>query len=152
MDFHINEIIKPNLSNNTIEINLQFNRKNKEVKKFIEYIKSYNASIIGQKDFLIKIIPYNEIIFFFSKEKFNYCQTSDNIYKVKNKLYEIEKMSLDFMRISKNCIVNIEHIKDFDMSKTGKININMDNDVSLAVSRRRIRNVLDFFDERINQV
>ena len=56
------------------------------------------------------------------------------------------------MRISKNCIVNIEHIKDFDMSKTGKININMDNDVSLAVSRRRIRNVLDFFDERINQV
>ena len=79
MDFHINEIIKPNLSNNTIEINLQFNRKNKEVKKFIEYIKSYNASIIGQKDFLIKIIPYNEIIFFFSKEKFNYCQTSDNI-------------------------------------------------------------------------
>lgn len=152
MDFHINEIIKPNLSNNTIEINLQFNRKNKEVKKFIEYIKSYNASIIGLKDFLIKMIPYNEIIFFFSKGKFNYCQTADNIYKIKNKLYEIEKMSLDFMRISKSCIVNIEHIKDFDMSKTGKININMDNDVSLAVSRRRIRDVLDFFDERINQV
>ena len=54
------------------------------------------------------------------------------------------------MRISKNCIVNVEHIKNFDMSKTGKININMDNGQCLAVSRRRIRNVLDFFDERIN--
>lgn len=150
MDFNIRETIEPNLSNNTIEINLHFNNKNKEIKKFIEYIKNYNASIIVQKDFLIKEIPYNEIIFFFSKDKFNYCQTIDDIYKVKNKLYEIEKMSFDFMRISKNCIVNVEHIKNFDMSKTGKININMDNGQSLAVSRRRIRNVLDFFDERIN--
>ena len=150
MDFNIRETIEPNLSNNTIEINLHFNNKNKEIKKFIEYIKNYNASIIVQKDFLIKEIPYNEILFFFSKDKFNYCQTIDDIYKVKNKLYEIEKMSFDFMRISKNCIVNVEHIKNFDMSKTGKININMDNGQCLAVSRRRIRNVLDFFDERIN--
>ena len=53
------------------------------------------------------------------------------------------------MRISKNSIVNIEHVRNFDISKTGKIQVILDNDMRLDVSRRKIRDVLEFFDERI---
>ena len=57
-------------------------------------------------------------------------------------------MNIDFMRISKNCIINIQHIKNFDVSKTGKIVINLDDGSSQFVSKRRIRDVLEFLDER----
>ena len=53
------------------------------------------------------------------------------------------------MLISKNCIINIDHIKNFDMSKTGKIKINLDNNTFRFVSKRRITDVLYFLEERM---
>lgn len=53
------------------------------------------------------------------------------------------------MRISKNCIVNINHIKNFDSSYTGNIKINLDDGSTQVVSRRKIKDVLFFLDERI---
>ena len=57
-------------------------------------------------------------------------------------------MSKNFIRISKNCIVNIEHIKNFDISKTGSI-INLDDNTFKIVSKRKIKDVIYFLDERM---
>lgn len=149
MKININKKIQVDLSKDVVNINLEFNNENKEVIQFIEYIKKYNSSILVQRNFSIEGISYSDIIFFFSKDKSNYCQTLENIYKIKSKLYEIEKLSTDFIRISKNCIINIKHVKNFDISKTGKIQVNLDDGTSQMVSRRKIRDVLDFFDERM---
>ncbi len=149
MKLNIVKDIQDNIEKDTININLQFNNKNKEIDKFIQYIKKYNNSVLVQNNFLLEEIYYNDIIFFFSKDKYNYCKTKDNTYKIKSRLYEIETLSTDFIRISKNYIVNIEHIKNFDLSKTGKIQVTLDNGETLEVSRRKVRNVLDFFDERM---
>lgn len=149
MKFNIVKNANSKVNKNEVNINLQFNEENKEMEKFIEYIKKYNNSILVQKDYLIKEIFYNDILFFFSKEKFNYCKTAEDTYRIKSKLYEVEKISENFMRISKNSIVNIEHVRNFDISKTGKIQVILDNDMRLDVSRRKIRDVLEFFDERI---
>ncbi len=149
MKFNIVKNANSKVNKNEVNINLQFNEENKEMEKFIEYIKKYNNSILVQKDYLIKEIFYNDILFFFSKEKSNYCKTAEDTYRIKSKLYEVEKISENFMRISKNSIVNIEHVRNFDISKTGKIQVILDNDMRLDVSRRKIRDVLEFFDERI---
>ena len=53
------------------------------------------------------------------------------------------------MRKSKNCIVNIEHIKNFDISKTGSIIINLDDNTFKIVSKRKIKDVIYFLDERM---
>ncbi len=149
MKLNIEKNVKFNMPKDKINITLQFNDENKEIENFIQYIKRYNNSVLVQKNYSLKEIFYNDIIFFFSKDKSNYCQTSEDTYKIKSRLYELERLSTDFIRISKNCIINIEHIKKFDTSKTGKIQVILDNDISLEVSRRRIRDVLDFFDERM---
>lgn len=64
-------------------------------------------------------------------------------------MYEIEKLSVNFFRISKNCIINIKHIENFDVSKTGQIKINLDDDTFQLVSRRKIKDVMDYLDERM---
>ena len=52
------------------------------------------------------------------------------------------------MRISKSCIVNIKHIKCFDLSHTGRILIRFDDNTEEIVSRRKARDVLFYLDER----
>ena len=52
------------------------------------------------------------------------------------------------MRISKSCIVNISHIKCFDLNQTGKIIIKFDDSTEEIVSRRKARDVLFYLDER----
>ena len=149
MNFNIVKNENSKVNKDEVNINLQFNEENKEIDGFIKYIKRYNNSVFVQKDYLIKEIFYKDILFFFSKGKINYCETIEDTYRIKSRLYQIENMSENFMRISKNNIVNIEHVKNFDISKTGKIQVVLDNDVRLDVSRRKIKDVLEFFDERI---
>ena len=73
------------------------------------------------------------------------------VYKTKSKLYEIEKMSTNFMRISKNCIVNIEHIKNFDISKTGSIIINLDDKNITVISSAIVIKIRNAHDNNISR-
>ena len=148
MKIHLIKIQRKDIPKDTLDIKIEFNNDNREVKKFINYIEKYKKSVFVQKDYNMVEVFYDDIIYFFSDDKNNYCKTIDNTYKLKLRLYEIEKMSIDFMRISKKCIINIQHIKNFDVSKTGKIVINLDDGSSQYVSKRRIRDVLEFLDER----
>ena len=148
MKINLVKIQKKDIPKETINVKLEYNSENQEMKQFISYIEKYNKSVFVQKDYTMVEVFYDDIIYCFSDNKINYCKTSNETYKLKLRLYEIEKMSIDFMRISKNCIINIQHIKNFDVSKTGKIVINLDDGSSQFVSKRKIRDVLEFLDER----
>ena len=69
-------------------------------------------------------------------------------YKIKNRLYEIENCSEDLIRISKSCIININHVTSFDMGEKGRIAVKLDDDTKEIVSRRKIKEVINFLDER----
>ena len=86
---------------------------------------------------------------FYSDKKYNYCKVKDNSYKVKSRLYELEKENADFIRISKSCIVNINHIEKFDISETGKIVVKLDDLSEQIVSRRRSSDIMKYLEERM---
>ena len=92
---------------------------------------------------------YKNIILFYSNGKNNYCKTVDNkTYKIRSKLYEIENIDDSFIRISKKCIVNANFVKCFDMGETGKIIVRLYDDTEEKVSRRRIKDVLNFLEDK----
>lgn len=137
------------LPKKSIKISIEYNDSKDEIKELIKYVEKFNESIFLKTNYILEEILLKDIICFYSENKNNYCQVKNKIYQIKSRLYEIEKLSTDFMRISKNCIVNINHIENFDVSKTGSIKINLDNGSFRIVSRRKIRDVIDFLDERM---
>lgn len=151
MKLNVTKSTKNNLSANMVNVNLEYNDKAQGIENLIEHIKKYNNVVLVKKDdkSMIEEILCDDIILFFSKNGINYCKTIANIYTIKGKLYEVENLSINYIRISKNCIVNIQHIKNFDISETGKIKVNLDNGDFEFVSRRRKRDVIEFFDERM---
>lgn len=149
MKLELKEDYNSRLTQDFVKINIEYNTPKEEIEKLVEYIKNYNKTIFLDDNYILEKVLLKNIIYFYSEDKNNYCKTEKKIYKIKSKLYEIEKLSTDFIRISKNCIVNIEHIKNFDISKTGSIKINMDDNTYRIVSRRKIRDIIEFFDEKV---
>lgn len=140
------------VSNDEIDITVEFSVQNDKIENFIKYINNYNIDstrkIIVTKNYELVEINYEDIILFYSDKKNNYCRTKDGKYKIKSKLYELERMDVDFIRISKGCIINVNHVESFDISETGKIIVRLDDKTEEIVSRRKIRDVINYLDER----
>lgn len=95
------------------------------LQSLINYISNYelncqNKVIVLNDSYELLEIKSEDIIMFYSDKKFNYCKTKNEYYKIRSKLYELEKANKNFIRISKSCIVNMKHIEKFDISETGK--------------------------------
>ena len=94
-------------------------------------------------------IDANDIMYFYSDGNYNFCKTKDKEYRVKGKLYEIDKKSSDFLRISKGCIINIKQVKSFDIGENRNIIVKFYDNSEQYVSRRKIKEVMNYLDERM---
>lgn len=152
MNIKINSFKDNNLKENEVEILIKSPNINENVNKLIEYIKQFEKSlcrkIVVNSDSILTEISFDEIICFYSDKKYNYCRTKDKNYKIKSKLYEIEKLDPNFIRISKACIVNSKQIKCFDLSETGQIVVVLNDESKEFVSRRKVKEIMEFLDER----
>lgn len=149
----INFVENKKLNKNEILVEIQYSEKSKELENFVEYINNYelkekNKVIVINDNYEFEEIRFDDVIIFYSDKKYNYCKTNQKRYRVKSKLYELEIMHRDFMRISKSCIVNIKHVKKFDISETGKIFIKLDDHTEEIVSRRKTKEIMKYLDDR----
>ena len=127
MDIKILKKLNKTLSNDEIKITIEYNQNNsiyEDIENYLNQYKEDNNIIVVKNDYNHLIhLDKNHILKFFSIAKQNYCETIDNQkYMINKKLYEIEKLDKNYIRISKHCIVNLKNIKFFDMNSTRKNN------------------------------
>lgn len=150
MTIHINKYVNEKLKKDEININIEIAEDANEIENIIEYIKEFNnRKIVVYDGYNMIQIDVEEIMYFYSDGNYNFCKTKDKEYRVKSKLYEIEKKSNDFLRISKGCIINIKQVKSFDVGENRKIIIRFNDDSEQFVSRRKIKEVMNYLDERM---
>lgn len=152
-NMEVNLKINEELEKNEILVEIQYSSKNKYFQHFVDYIKNYeldyrNKVIVLSDNYEFVEVEYKDIIMFYSDKKYNYCKLKDRSYRVKSKLYELEEINADFIRISKNCIVNIKHVEMFDISKTGKIVVRLDDFTEQVVSRRKTKDIMKYLEDR----
>lgn len=86
----------------------------KRIQKLQQYITnqtSLNKKIIFHKGNDEFYFPLENVLFFETDGDDVYAHTSDDAYKVKHRLYELEKdLPTVFLRVSKSTILNIRHI------------------------------------------
>lgn len=142
------------LKEDEIVIEIHSSNKNQNLNEFIEYLSDYelknnNRVIVMNEDYTLLEIKYKDIIIIYSDKKCNYCRTKNGTYKIKRRLYEIEKMDENLIRISKSCIINVRHIEKFDVSEVGKIIIKLDDNSQETVSRRKTKQIMKFLKDRM---
>ena len=150
MNISINKTINNKLSNDNIKINIETTEDNKEINNLINYISSYDRQkIIVNDNYKLVQIEAKDILYFYSDGNYNYFKTNNKEYRNKSKLYEIEKMNDDFLRISKGCVINIMQVKNFDIGENRNLIVNFNNGAKQFVARRKIKEVMNYLDERM---
>lgn len=115
MKLFINKKINDKLKLNEINILIEC-RKEEDIDDLIEYLNHYQEKVLVIDEGFIRSIEYKDVICFFSDNKYNYCMTKNKNYKINHKLYELEEVRKEFIRISKKCIINVNHLQCFDKS------------------------------------
>jgi len=115
---------------------------------------SYGAEI--SKDFIIgkledryEVLSYEDILYFESCNGEISLRTSSNVYKVKDKLYELEnKLSKEgFVRVSKANIVNILNVKHITPWFGGRLLLDFKSiNVQIEVTRNYVRDFKEYLD------
>ena len=107
-------------------------------------------NIVATKNNELFLLKTNDILYFYSDEKYIYAKTRDEGYRVKQKMYELAEIlpNNKYIRISSAYIINIDKTISFDMGQIGSLYAKMEDGKKLEVSKRKIKEVKNFLNER----
>lgn len=148
--------VRTNISNEykDVEVCINAPERNELVEKLekeLSYVNNETLSqVVGIQNNDLYIIKTSNIIEFFSEEKNNYCRTKDGTFRIKEKMYYLEESlpSKEFIRISNSAIININHVKCFNTSIIGRIQVKFKDGTTEDVSKRRTPEIMSFLKGR----
>ncbi|MBQ8000130.1 MAG: LytTR family transcriptional regulator DNA-binding domain-containing protein [Ruminococcus sp.] len=121
-------------------ITIECKEADEKILDMIHMIKSIDAKgkrIVGIKGNDTYCIEPEDVLYIESLERKTFCYTAKSVYETELKLYELEDFPrVDFMRVSKSCVVNLNRIKSIRPDFGGKILATMQNGEKLYVSRQ----------------
>ncbi len=120
------------------------NEITEEIQHIVQRLSNtQNKVLTGIKDEKIFLLENDEIYCFYSENKKIYAKTDKGNLWVKQKLYQLEEMfeGTSFVRISNSCIVNVNKIKNLEISFSGAIDIVFKNGEKEFVSRRYVSKI-----------
>jgi DNA-binding LytR/AlgR family response regulator len=92
------------------EVLIRCGRVDDTIQRIHKYVLeqcSTDSNITYYKENREYYFPYNDILFFETDGDYVYAHTNDNSYRIKHRLYELEKiLPKHFVRISKSSIIN----------------------------------------------
>lgn len=120
------------------------NRMDEEVNQIIARLGQEVPSMIaGFKEDVVCAIEPKEILRIYASDGKVYAQTKNDTYRIRSRLYEMEKRldSQGFVRISNSEIIQLRKVKNFDLSITGTICIVFQDGTRSYVSRRYVSKI-----------
>lgn len=124
-----------------VTLTIEYREKDEQVNKlvdFVEHLDEMEHCFRASADGKIYSISANDILYVESVDRKIFGYTADEVYELGCKLYEIEERYklLDYIRISKSCIVNLKKIHSLKPEFGGKILATMENKEKLYISRQ----------------
>ena len=121
-----------------IEIIVNCPQISDEIEKALSVLRMLDMKLTGRKDGRQYILEAADIMYIESTDKRTFIYTTSDIYESPFRLYELEAKLADgdFLRASKNCIFNINHIKSIAPDFDRRLIVVMEKDIKLIVSRQ----------------
>ncbi|MGN0424954.1 MAG: LytTR family DNA-binding domain-containing protein [Acetatifactor sp.] len=120
-----------------IAVEVKAPRLTQDIEKIISLMRMINMQIAVKKEDEIILLDTDKILYIEAVERNTFVYTKDASYESDLKLYEVEQELLEqnFIRISKQCIINLRKIKSLKADINRKIRVTLVNDEQIIVSR-----------------
>lgn len=125
-------------------ITISCSQMNESIQEIVDFINERNLEfIIGQSGDKQHILKPNEIHYFHSQGDNVFAVTSKGSFKIKEKLYELEKLlpSNRFVRLSKSVIANLYELSHFEASFNGTLCVYFKSGAKEYVSRHYVKKI-----------
>ena len=132
------------------EIMVNCSRMSDDIEKILASIRMHDMKITGYKEGKQCILEISDILYIESIDKRSFFYTLTDTYECPFKLYELETKLAErhFIRVSKNCIININHIKFIESELNSRLILTMPRDIKLLVSRQyasAVKHILEVY-------
>lgn len=109
----------------------------KDVENVVAMLRMLNMQIGVRKDDETYLLDAEKILYIEAVDRRTFVYTDDETYESEMKLYEMEQELLkrDFLRISKQSIVNLRKIKSLKADINRKVRLTLVNGEQIVVSR-----------------
>lgn len=101
------------------------------------------GAVTAFQDERVFLLRPEDILRFYAEDKGVRARTAENVYAVRERLYELEEQ-LDprsFVRISHSEIVNLRKVTDLDLTFSGTIKMTLADGTACYVSRRYVKKI-----------
>lgn len=125
------------------EILIRFHEVNDDIREIFNKINSENLILLGFHNDSVHCIKLSDIYYFEAVNGNVFLYSKDNVFEVKQKLYELEDLfkGKNFFRASKSTILNIAKISVIHPSLSGGFEAVLDNEEHVVVSRQYVPNL-----------
>lgn len=137
-----------NIISSELEEEVIFNVHNvqEKVTEAIELLTSSNEVIkhlLGRKEEKYYKVNVDEIFYIESIDRKVFIYTKTQTYEISEKLYVLEEQltSMNFIRISKSLLLNIDKIHSFYPKLSGSLEALLTNNEKVIISRRYVANL-----------
>ena len=133
------------------EIVINCPRLSDDIEKMLCTLRMYDLKLTGHKEGKQYIIEAKNIMYIESLEKHCFLYTINEIFESPLKLYELEeKLSVfNFLRASKNCLFNINHIQSIEPDLDRRLILTMEKEIKIIISRQyaeAVKRVLEAYN------
>ena len=119
------------------EVVIHAKKLTSDVEKLLSLMRMVNMQIGVRKNDETFLLDVEKILYIEAVDRKTFFYTEDETYESELKLYEIEQQLIehDFLRISKQTILNIRMIKSLKTDINRKIRVTLKNGEQIVVSR-----------------
>jgi DNA-binding LytR/AlgR family response regulator len=119
------------------DIVIEYDDNSEEALKILSYIKTDKTKIKAFLDDRSYLINLNDIYYFEIVDNKIFAYKEKKVFEIRNTIAELinSYKKYDFIRISKQVVVNMTKIKQLKTELNGRIRIILDNDEALIISR-----------------
>jgi DNA-binding LytR/AlgR family response regulator len=120
------------------EVMVKCSRMSDDIEKLIAAIRMLDMKLTGRKDGRQFILETADIIYIESTDKHTFLYTLAGVYESPFRLYELEAKlaDLDFLRASKSCLFNVNHIQSIEPDIDRRLILTMEKGLKIIVSRQ----------------
>ena len=110
---------------------------NNDIERMVAMMRMIDMQIAVRKDNETYLLDADKILYIEAVDRKTFVYTNSENYESELKLYELEQQltERDFLRISKQTIVNLRKIKSLKTDVNRKIRITLQNGEQIVVSR-----------------
>ena len=120
-----------------IEVIIRAPHLNNDIERMVAMMRMIDMQIAVRKDNETVLLDTDKILYVEAVDRKTFVYTNVDTYESELKLYELEQQLIerDFLRISKQSIVNLRKIRSLKTDVNRKIRITLQNGEQIVVSR-----------------